>query len=119
MDTYSQWRFPHEHLRVYQDACQFLQRVHGLSTRGHRDLHRQLSRAALSVSLNVCEGRSQRFAGNSGVNFYRIALGSAAECHGALQALEIITGTPLDAEIALIRRVGARLAGLLNATGTS
>ena len=116
VDPYSRWRFPHEDLRVYQNACQFLRRVQDLSARGHRDLHRQLARAALSIALNICEGRSQRFAGNSGLNFYRIALGSAAECHGALQALEITTGTPLDTEIALTRRIGAQLTGLLKAS---
>ncbi|MEM7168005.1 MAG: four helix bundle protein [Planctomycetota bacterium] len=116
MDRYSHWRFPHEDLDVYQNARELLRCVHALCwPRRFGDLKSQLTRAALSVSLNICEGRAQRLAGNTGTNFYRIALGSAAECHGALEALEIVTNRAFTAEIALVHKVGAQLTGLVRA----
>ncbi|MEM7168194.1 MAG: four helix bundle protein [Planctomycetota bacterium] len=115
--TVYRWLFPHESLHVYHDAQEFLRRVHALSwPRGHCDLKRQLTRAAISIALNICEGRAQRFAGNSGTNFYRIALGSAAECHGALEVLQIVAATALDDEIQLLRRIGGRLSALTKAS---
>ena len=108
------WRFPHETLYVYRDALELLRRVEGIAwPRGHGDLKQQLKRAALSITLNVCEGRAQKMAGNSGLNFYRIALGSAAESHGALEALQVVGNLELRSEIQLARRIGGYLSGLL------
>ena len=79
MKRFDQWTFPHEDLLVYQDARAFLKAVLGFRwPSGHGELKRQLTRAALSIPLNICEGRSHIYAGNSGTNYYRIALGSAA-----------------------------------------
>ncbi|MEM7166477.1 MAG: four helix bundle protein [Planctomycetota bacterium] len=115
-DGYERFRFPHESLHVYRDSLEFLRCVQELSVpSGHAELRRQLSRAALSITLNICEGRSQKLAGNSGINFYRIALGSAAECLGALDALAIVGGRNCDVERSVVRRIGARMAGLLAA----
>ena len=76
-------------------------------------MRRQVERASLSIVLNLCEGRSQKMAGNSGRNFYRIALGSAGECHGALEAYRRITRRDHSEEEALIRRVAAQISGFL------
>ena len=115
MARFDDWTFPHEDLLVYQDACAFVKAVLRLRwPSGHGELKRQLTRAALSISLNICEGRSQIFAGNAGKNYYRIALGSAAECHGALHMLGLIRGRELCEETLLLRAIGARLTGLLH-----
>ena len=108
------FRFPHESLRAYQAAREFLRCVRKMDwRRGEGELKAQLNRAALSVMLNIAEGRSQKLAGNSGANFYRIALGSAAECHAALQAREILRDMPAEAETQLLRGVAGPLSGLI------
>ncbi len=112
--AYDHWRFPHESLDVYQDSLKFLGFVNNLPWKtGSGEVKRHLTRAALSVTLNICEGRSQRLGGNSGVNFYRIALGSAGECSGALEALVILFEARHEDGRRLVRRIGARLAGLI------
>ena len=114
MSDYGSWRFPHETLYVYRDALEFLRRVEAIAwPRGLGELKQQLKRAALSITLNVCEGRAQKMAGNSGANFYRIALGSAAECHGALEALQVVGRLELTEEVQLIRAIGGKLSALL------
>ena len=110
---YEGWRFPHESLGAYRDAVEFLRLVRGWKwPRGCQELQRQLDRAALSVVLNVCEGRNQKYGGNSGKNFYRIALGSAGECHGALEVHEVLTGANHARERRVLQKVGAQVSGL-------
>ena len=50
------------------------------------ELHRQLRRAASSISLNLAEGAGR--SGNDRRHHYRIAAGSAREADAALQVAE-------------------------------
>src|SRR4029077_15585746 len=65
-------------------ACKLLSKI----PRGNADLSDQLRRAALSVPLNIAEGR--RNVSRHAVRFYPIARGSALECAAILDALETI-----------------------------
>ncbi len=51
--------------------------------RNDPDLHRQVRRAAASVTLNLAEGR--RRSGGDRVHLWRVAAGSADEVHSALR----------------------------------
>ena len=56
--------------------------VQGLQRRDP-DLHRQIKRAANSVTMNLAEGR--RRAGKDRLHLWRVAAGSAAEVRSALR----------------------------------
>ena len=77
---------------VYRLALRFLEVADRLTARLPRDRYYvidQLRRASLSVVLNIAEGAGE-FSRKAKGNFYRIALRSARECAGVLDALEVL-----------------------------
>ena len=77
---------------VYRLALRFLEIADRLAARLPREryyLIDQLRRAALSVVLNIAEGAGE-FSRKAKASFYRIALRSARECAGVLDALEVL-----------------------------
>lgn len=82
--------FSFEQLKVYQSALALVSRIEDLilSWKGkisHSTLD-QLSRAALSVSLNIAEGNG-RWAKSDRRQFFLIARGSVFECVPIIQLL--------------------------------
>ena len=74
------------------------------------DLARQLRRAAVSVPLNVAEGRQR--AGRDQLHLYRVAAGSLAEVRVALEvarAMGYVAADDVAAGLALGDRVAAML----------
>ena len=80
--------------------------------KGKGALRDQLSRAADSILLNIAEGCGQRVAGNSGRNFFRIALGSASECAAILDRLQLLNMSGLPEERRRLLRIAAMLRGM-------
>src|SRR5512138_754196 len=62
--------------RVSLDFCALAAR---LLPRGHRELRDQLTRASLSISLNIAEGVG-RVSAPDRAHFFAVARGSAMEC---------------------------------------
>jgi len=104
--------FPHERLKVFQAALEFARWVHQTRNKfPSAQLKKQLTSAAESVVLNICEG-----AGSSGGNqrkHFQIAYGSAAECHGAVSLCQIYGVRQADHALDLLAQVRRMLAGLL------
>jgi len=72
------------------------------------DLHRQVRRAAASVTLNLAEGRKR--AGGDRRHLWRVAAGSADEVRAALQtavALGDVREEDLEESLGLLDRVSA------------
>ena len=70
------------------------------------DLHRQIKRAANSVTMNLAEGR--RRTGKDRLHLWRVAAGSAAEVRTALQnsvAWGDLDAQRLEASLELLDRV--------------
>ena len=81
--------FPFEKLQVYQQAQGFNLDVQRLVSRNRLSRHPvfdQISRAALSVPLNIAEAHG-RWTGPDRRRIYRIALGSNFECIPLLDVL--------------------------------
>jgi four helix bundle protein len=79
--------FIFENLKVYQKAVDFAEQIYILTDafpKGHYNLVDQLSRASLSISLNIAEGNG-KFTDNDKKHFFIIARGSAHECIPALE----------------------------------
>lgn len=72
-----------------------------------KHLRDQLVRAADSVVLNIAEGSGQR--GDARRNFYRIALGSAAEVNAAIGLLRAPGGREKQAETRRVCQMLARM----------
>ncbi len=68
-----------ERLDCYRVAQELVAVATRLIPRGHRELRDQLTRASLSVPLNIAEGCGRRAPGEK-AHFYAIARGSAMEC---------------------------------------
>ena len=84
--------FGFQRLDVYRASTQFLGLTSKLVARiprGHRDLIDQLRRAALSVPLNIAEGKRQIQPRRCALLY--VARGSALECAAVLDALEAMT----------------------------
>ena len=113
MTSYTrEWKFAHEGLVVYQRTLQFSTFVEELAHRwpaGRSTLRRQLLDASDSILLNIAEGSSQRAGGNTGVNFMRIALGSAGECSAILDRLKIAGIKNVTGGQEILREIGAML----------
>jgi four helix bundle protein len=75
--------FMFERLDVYQRAIDLAEKITRLTEtfppRHHRHLADQLTRASLSISLNIAEGNG-RWHAKERKNFFWIARGSAFEC---------------------------------------
>jgi four helix bundle protein len=69
---------PHR-LDCYRVALEFCTLAARLVPRGHRELRDQLTRASLSVALNVAESCGRRSPADK-AHFFAIARGSAMEC---------------------------------------
>jgi four helix bundle protein len=79
--------FIFENLKVYQKAVDFAEQISILTDafpKGHYNLVDQLSRASLSISLNIAEGNG-KFTNSDKKHFFIIARGSAHECVPALE----------------------------------
>ena len=74
--------FLFEKLNVYQKVLDFADEINNISQafpKGSWYFVDQLSRASVSISVNIAEGNG-RFHKNDGFHFFRIARGSAFEC---------------------------------------
>lgn len=82
--------FPFEHLDVYKKSLDFIESVESLceSIKGKvsYSLIDQLSRAALSIPLNIAEGNGRWHKGEKR-QFFWIARGSVFECVPIIQVL--------------------------------
>jgi four helix bundle protein len=101
-------QFDFEKLDCFPVAIQFSALAPRLISRGHRELRDQLTRASLSISLNIAE-----FAGRTSpadkAHFIAIARGSAMECAAVVDVLlsSGLTGIGMcrEARVLLIRVV--------------
>jgi four helix bundle protein len=98
--------FDFDKLDCYQLAKQFNALVPRLIQRGHRELRDQLTRAALSIPLNIAESAG-RVAPGEKAHFIAIARGSAMECAAIVDVLVSGGIAPLglcrEARVLLIR----------------
>jgi four helix bundle protein len=85
-DVHDRVTFDFEKLDCYQVAQQFNALAAQLVPRGHRELRDQLTRAALSICLNIAESAG-RNAGADKAHFIAIARGSAMECAAVVDVL--------------------------------
>lgn len=82
----------HEKLNVYQSAIKFLalcSRLRPVLPRGSSALADQLTRASLSIPLNIAEGAGKTTQQDT-KRFYAIARGSAMECGAILDAARVL-----------------------------
>jgi four helix bundle protein len=97
-----------EKLDCYQAALQFGTLSARLVPRGHRELRDQLTRAALSISLNIAESAGRTSPADK-ARFFSIARGSAMECAAIIDVLLSSAITPIglcrEARRLLIRMV--------------
>jgi four helix bundle protein len=80
----------HQKLRVYALAREYRREVLALIRdlpRGYAGLRDQISRASLSVKLNIAEG-SAEYAPAEKARFYRMARRSVVECSAVIDDLE-------------------------------
>jgi four helix bundle protein len=85
-DEHDHVSFDFAKLDCYQVAQQFTALAARLVPRGHRALRDQLSRAALSIPLNIAESAG-RVAPADKAHFVAIARGSAMECAAVIDVL--------------------------------
>ena len=91
--------FDHERLEVYQVAIDFAVRADEIAEqlpRGRGNLADQLSRASVSIPLNIAEGAGL-WANKEKQHAYRIARGSAMECAAILDVCNRLKMSPDDA----------------------
>ena len=84
--------FDHEKLDVYRLSLEFVSQVtilHDDRSSANRHIKDQLSRASLSIPLNIAEGNGKR-SPRDRRRFFEIARGSAMECAALLDILHII-----------------------------
>ena len=100
--------FDFEKLDCYQVARQFNALAARLVPRGHRELRDQLTRAGLSIALNIAESAGRRAPAEK-AHFLAIARGSAMECAAVvdvqLSSGIVGIGTCREARVLLIRVV--------------
>lgn len=111
--------FPFEDLKVYQQSLNFVEEIETLCDhmKGKVSSHflNQLSRASLSIPLNIAEGTGRWHKGNK-KNFYWIARGSAFECVPILQILcrkKLIDNRALDQHYEQLEEITKMLSGLI------
>ncbi len=83
-----------ERLDCYRVALELTALTQRLIPRGHRELRDQLTRASLSVPLNVAEGAGRR-APREKAHFYAIARGSAMECAAIVDVVRSLALAPI------------------------
>lgn len=92
MQPFADIAFPFENLEVYKRSIQLVTEIENLienrSQRMSRSLADQLSRAALSIPLNIAEGNRRWHKGEKR-QFCWIARGSAFECVAIVEILRI------------------------------
>ena len=107
--------FDHEKLDVYRIARSFFQLVQPMRTRTlPRDTREQLERASLSILTNIAEGAGKT-ARSDKQRIYEIARGSAGECAGILDTMQLrgfITAAQYSEARALLIRVVQMLSRL-------
>jgi four helix bundle protein len=83
-------KFAFEDLEVYKRSIQFVSEIETLleQTKVNRALSDQLSRAALSIPLNIAEGNGRWHKGDKR-QFFWIARGSVFECVPIIEILRI------------------------------
>ncbi|MCW1970119.1 MAG: four helix bundle protein [Anaerolineae bacterium] len=94
MNPNSDIHLAHEKLDVYQNALQFYALASNIldalpQGKQNAIIVDQLSRAALSIMLNIAEGTGKPNGSDDAKRFYNIARGSAMECGACLDALFI------------------------------
>jgi four helix bundle protein len=113
--------FDHERLDVYQIALDFLVLAEGIVEklpRGRTHLRDQLSRASLSIVLNIAEGAG-KFSKPDKRRYYLSAAGSATECAAILDVCDRLRLTDaatrdrgkelLDRDVAMLVRLANQL----------
>jgi four helix bundle protein len=99
-------RMDFERLDCYQVALRFTSLAALLIPRGHRALRDQLTRAALSIPLNIAESAGRSTAADK-AHFIAIARGSAMECGAIVDVLLTNAIAPIglcrDARVLLVR----------------
>ena len=97
-----------ERLDCYRVSQELVAVATRLIPRGHRELRDQLTRASLSVPLNVAEGCGRRALGEK-AHFYAIARGSAMECAAIVDVVRSLALAPVavckDARRLIVRTV--------------
>lgn len=113
--------FPFENLEVYQRSLQFITQVESIldqnNTNLSRNLKDQLSRAALSIPLNIAEGNGRWHSGDKR-QFFWIARGSVFECIPLIEVLFIKGTITADAKLLLrsqLEALGKMLTRLIRA----
>jgi four helix bundle protein len=100
--------FDFEKLDCYQTATQFTSLAARLVPRGHRELRDQLTRASLSIPLNIAESAGRRAPADK-AHFVAIARGSAMECAAIVDVLLGSSIAPIsicrEARVLLVRTV--------------
>lgn len=110
--------FIFENLKVYQKSVDFAEQISILTDsfpKGHYNLVDQLSRAALSISLNIAEGNG-KFTANDKKNFFIIARGSVHECVPALEIAKrrrFISADDCNKQKADLEEIAKMISGLL------
>ncbi len=82
--------FPFENLNVYQQSLTFVENTHDLIDQIKKktpySITDQLSRASLSIPLNIAEGNGRWHKGEK-KQYFRTSLGSLFECVAILQVV--------------------------------
>ena len=114
--------FSFENLEVYKKSIDWIQEAEELlcSIKGKisRSMEDQLSRAALSVSLNIAEGNGRWHKADKR-QFYWIARGSTFECVPILQVLlrkGLLDEIKYKSYYNLLEEMGKMLSGLIQST---
>ena len=113
--------FPFENLEVYKQSIQFVSEIQNLIEREGKRLNRsindQLSRASLSIPLNIAEGNG-RWHKAEKRNYFWIARGSCFECVPIIEVLKIkghVTPEEREEFRARLESIGKMLTKLVQA----
>lgn len=117
--------FRFEQLKVYQLSLQWVRLANNFEVdsniRSKKSLLDQLSRAALSIPLNIAEG-SGRFHDNERRQYFRVARGSIFECVAVLHVmreLESIETNDFAKCYTLLDELSRMVSGLIKAVDST
>lgn len=117
--------FIFENLEVYKKSLLFVEHVDnligGVPDRVHRIIFDQISRAALSIPLNIAEGNGRWHVADKR-QFFWIARGSVFECVPLLEIMRsrgIITDKEANQSRERLIEIGKTLHGLIQSTEQS